>query len=256
MCLGDLVGARASMEAALLRHDELGPECELDRPSSAAYEDANTLAHLAWLDWLMEGSAAALARVGKAVERGDASPRAFTKVYSLGLSAMVCQMAGRGHEATLLAQRSGAIAAQCGFTYWTTISSAVCSWARTIEAGSCDALRDLRHALVAYQRTQGTILLPYLLGLLADAELATGSARLALDALEAAEDCARATGARFYHPTNLLARGRILAECARREEALLCVRQARQMATADGALALAGTAAKLEHGLSANLVSK
>ncbi|MGH7154954.1 MAG: hypothetical protein ACREF3_13595, partial [Acetobacteraceae bacterium] len=87
------------------------------------------------------------------------------------------------------------------------------------------------------------ILLPYLLALLAEAESVAGSRAAALNTLTEAESVADAIGARLFLPGLLLRRGRLL----RGREGLDVLARARQLAVAQGAVALAAVIEKAAH---------
>ena len=163
MCAGDLSGARTLFETALARQIAAFNEGVSDAGLGMAYDDANTLAHLAWLDWLAEGPDAAIARATLAASRATSSPRPLTTVYALGIAAIVLQLAGDVEGARHLATCTSKIAADRRFNYWTSVADAVISWAGVVCDGSSDALAHLRAALANHQRTQGNILRPYLL---------------------------------------------------------------------------------------------
>jgi class 3 adenylate cyclase len=242
MCIGDLPAARALLETALARQTDASTGGSSDAGLGMAYDDANTLAHLAWLDWLTDGADAAIARARLAASRATISPRPLTTAYALGIAAIVLQCAGDADGARQLAMRTRTIAAERRFSYWTPVADALINWAAVVCDNSPDALDDLRGALANYQRIQGNILRPYLLGLLADAEYTTGAGELALSSLQLADRVATAAGARFYQPILSLARGRMLAALGGTADSIATLEAARTEAIFQGAAALVATA--------------
>jgi ATP/maltotriose-dependent transcriptional regulator MalT len=167
----------------------------------------------------------------------------LTTAYALGISAIALQSAGDPEGARQLAGRTSEIAADRRLSYWTSVADALISWLRVVRDGCPEALHDLRRALAGYRRTQGNILRPYLLGLLAEAEQAAGFETLALDTLRTAERVAHASGARFYQPMLSLSCSRILAVRGDSEGAAFALRAAHRHALSQRAFALAKEAA-------------
>jgi class 3 adenylate cyclase/tetratricopeptide (TPR) repeat protein len=244
MCRGDLMGARTLLEASLARHIAAEAGSADGKVASLAFDDAYTLAHLAWLDWLTEGAEAALARTELAAARAELAPRPLTTAYSLGICAMVHQMAGDRDGAARLAERCAAISSDRGFTYWIAMSEALRHWARAVRKHpAADALDGLQAALVSYQRTQSLIFRPYVLALLAEAKHAAGSSAAALEALDRANRVAVGIGARLYAPTLLRTRGHVLLAAGDAEGAHRAIQASHAEALALGATALAGICA-------------
>ena len=138
--------------------------------------------------------------------------------------------------------RTSKIAADRQFNYWTSVADAVISWAGVVCDGSSDALAHLRAALANHQRTQGNILRPYLLGVLAEAEHVAGFGDLALGSLQLAGQVATTAGARFYQPVLSVHRGRMLAARGDTSGAIAALDAAHSEALSQGAVALAATA--------------
>ena len=161
MCAGDLSGARTLFETALARQIAAFNEGVSDAGLGMAYDDANTLAHLAWFDGL-----------GRPMRRraGNSCSDRSKLVATPALHRVrgrdrrnVLQLAGDVEEQDTSQTRTGKIAAERRFNYWTSVADAVISWAGVVCDGSSDALAHLRAALANHQRTQGNILRPYLL---------------------------------------------------------------------------------------------
>ncbi len=232
MSQGRLTEAAAMMESALARH--------LGMPESrrySEYEDASILIHLAWLDWLIHGREAMAQRVARAVARVPGAPP-LRATYVLGFAAVAWQLADDPMEAAGYAERSGAIAREHGIVYWIAMADALAGWAAA-RRGEREGLVLLREAVAAYDRTQGRVLLPYLLALVAGAEHRVGSGSEALAALERAESVVSAIGAGLYRAPLLRLRARLMTGVVR--DRLL--EEARAAAEAQGAMAFAALVA-------------
>ncbi len=228
MCQGKLVSAEATMESALARHLELeADQRDKDR------EDASILAHLAWLDWLIRGRDAMLRRAASAASRVSEA-RPLKASYVLGFVAVAQQLAGSPEETARFAEQSGAIAREHGLVYWIAMADALIGWSKAVRLDP-DGLGLLHKALTDYDRTQGQVLLPYLLGLLAEAELLVGDRAAALAALNRADAVRLAIGSDLYRAPLLRLRARLLDGQAR-NNALL---EAKHIAEEQGAAAFA-----------------
>jgi hypothetical protein len=226
MCQGRLAEAAAMMEAALARHLAM-PEAQ----RLSVYEDASILIHLAWLDWMIHGRDAMTRRIALAVGRLAGAPP-LRAAYVLGFAAVAHQLDGDPDATAEYAARSGAIAREHGIVYWIAMADALAGWAAAAQ-GSHDGLMLLREAVAAYDRTQGRVLLPYLLALLTRAELAVGSQTEAMAALDRADSVVAAIGTGLYRAPLLRLRARLTAGSGR--DALL--RDARRVAEEQGAWA-------------------
>jgi len=232
MCEGDLAEARVLLEAALARQTAVS---DADANQELAFDDVTTLGTLAWLDWLTDGPGASLTRARQTAARAETSTRPLSAAYAFGFAAIAHQLSGDSDGAQHMAERCGAIAGARGFVYWIIMADALRGWSEAVRDHVPSGALRLRQALAEYHRTQSEILRPYLLGLLAEAEHATGSDAAAHEALDRAEAVAIAIGARLFLPTLLMLRGRLLSGTA----AIRALSAARKEALTQGATALA-----------------
>lgn len=233
LCEGRLTEAEALLESSLARHARLDP-AERD----AQRDDALVLSHLAWSDWFTKGAAATMARAELAAARADmGSPLHAT--YALGFVAVAHQICGDREGAARYASQSGAIARERGIVYWIAMADAVIGWSDAIR-GDASGLGVLRTAIADYDRTQGRVLRPYLLGLLAEAELGLGSRDRALAAISEADAIVNAIGVELYRAP--LLRLRALAQTGSARAVTLLA--AKNTAIAQGARAFAALIAE------------
>jgi hypothetical protein len=229
-CQGKLSEARLLLEAALTSQVSI----EMAQ-GDLAYDEATTLATLAWLDWLTLGDAAALSRAAQAAGRAEVSPRPLSAAYTFGFVAIVHQLCSDWEGAERFAVRCKSIASERHIIYFMAVADALIGWCQALRDRSAVGLERLRNAVMQYGDLQSEILLPYLLGLLAEAEHAIGSDTAALAALDRADAVVAAIGAYVYKPGLLLARSRIQD----RDTALRVLPLALEAATEQGATALA-----------------
>ena len=225
LCQGRIAEARVQLLSAIV-HDGARTRVEDD-------DNALTLGHLAWVDWLTEGAAAALERARRAAALIGDDSRPLSAAYALGFVAVVHQLAGDRAGTAHFAQRCRAIAEPRGMAYWIAMANALAGWSEAT-GGSGDGLARLRNAIGDYSRTQGLVLKPYLLGLLAEAEQAAGTAEAAARALDEAAAVVDRIGADLFRPVLLRLQARNLAGPERQE----VLRAAQQIAEAQGAASI------------------
>lgn len=227
-CQGRLIDAAASMSSALARHRGLDPAIRMSN-----YEDGSILAHLAWVEWLIDGPEAMQQRASAALARIDGAPP-LRAAYVRGVVAFAHQAAGEPEPVARLAAESEAIAQEYGIVYWIAVAGALSGWA-AVARGDRAGLECLRAAVAAYDRTQGQVMLPYLLGLLAEAEVWSGGREEASAALDRADAVVSGIGVALYRAPLLRLRSRLLSGAERDA----CLEEARSVALAQGAAAFA-----------------
>lgn len=183
-------------------------------PASAAGDDSTVRGPviLALVAWMVEGDKQALAITDAMAVQAAAFPRPMTKVYGLGFASFLQQLCGNFEAAHRLATMSGQLAGDRRNPYWVSLASIVCGWAEVV--GQADrtgrGLDRIRRGLKDYEDTQSTVMHPYGLLLLAEAEGALGDASSALDTLERALAVSKSIGAEFYVSIVQMRRGMIL----------------------------------------------
>jgi hypothetical protein len=210
-CQGELAKAEQGLLQALAGVDaaQLGPY------AAVAGQDprAVALANLCWLDLWRHGSAAAGDRAEQAVAAGRASPHPVSGCYALVFASLAMQEAGRWAEALDVAREALALAEAKGILYWVAMSRIAIGRDGVVRGGREGALvgRDaMREGLKRYRQTQGELLRPNILGLIAEAELALGDETAAASALEEAVVVAERLGAAGFLPSLLLQQARLL----------------------------------------------
>lgn len=238
MCMGRLAEAVAMMESAVRRYASMDAE-QLQR----AGQEERVLAQLAWLDWLIHGRETMHERAELAAKWVVGS-RPVRAAYVLGMIAVAHQWAGDAAMVAHFAAQSGSIAREHGFAYWIAMADALSGWS-LVTHDDIAGLAQLRQAVRDYDKTQGQVMLPYLLGLLAEAELRLGVRTAALAALDRADSVVAAIGAALYRAPLLRLRAR-LSEGADRADLL---HRAQQVAVEQGATAFASAIGAERHGL-------
>ena len=240
-CQGRLVEAEQGLQQALNSVDP----AHLAEYASVAAQDprALALANLCWLDLWRHGPAAAVERARQAVDAARASPHPVSGCYALVFAAIALQEAGQWSDAVQYAQEAQAIAEDKGIAYWVAMSRVAIGRDGVARGGRDGALAGrmaMREGLTLYRQTQGEVLLPKILGMIAEAELALGNMTEAAAALKEAIMLAERLGAAGFIPALLLQQAALPdPEPGLREERL---RRAIEVADAQGALHIAATA--------------
>jgi hypothetical protein len=235
LCEGRIAEGRALLESALIHRSAADGRTPILNDRVVNDDDASTLGHLAWVDWLTQGREAALQRAALAAASVGEEYRPFSAAYALGVVAIVHQLARDPAGAAHFAARCGAIAEARGMVYWVAMARALAGWSAAM-AGEPAGLVQLRAAIQEYRHTQGEVLRPYLLGLLAEAEQTAGSRDAALAALDEAAAVAERIGVELFRAPLLLLRSRLLTGASRQQ----ILAEARRIAELQGAPALAG----------------
>ena len=149
-------------------------------------------------------------RAEVAAEAARASPHPVSRCYGLVFAALVLQQAGQFDEALDLANRALAIAGEKGFSYWVAMGAVAIAYDQVVRGQNLMAGREaLRGGLASYRETQGELLRPYILSLLAEAEAALGDIGAAKAAMQEATEVAFALEARGFLPDLLFRQARL-----------------------------------------------
>jgi tetratricopeptide (TPR) repeat protein len=199
------------------------------------------LANLCWLAPPQYGLAVAAERAEAAAAAARRSPHPVSACYGLVFAALVLQQAGQLDEALRLADRALAVAREKGFAYWVAMGKVAAGYDQVVRRGDLAAGRDaIRVGMASYRETQGELLRPFILSLLAEADAALGETEAAQAAIREATDTATVLEARGFLPGLLLRQAQLLPGPSRTHRRELLER-ALGVARAQGAEAMART---------------
>jgi hypothetical protein len=155
---------------------------------------------------------------------------------------MVLQQAGQLDEALRLADQALAVAGEKGFAYWVAVGKVAAGYDQVLRRGDLAAGREaIRIGMASYRETQGELLRPFILSLLAEAEAALGAVDAAQAAIREAADVATALEAWGFLPALLLRQAQLLAGATSRAQRCDLLERALGLARAQGAEAVART---------------
>ena len=225
--LADLAGARKHLEQALAPPLDAtdGIRCR-GLPRVAVY--------LAWVHWYSGFPTQALRSADEVIRLAGLVDSPHSSVFALGYASWVRFLCGDVERAVELAQRQAVLSRDHGLVYWRLLAEFTQGRAQVRAGDATAGMTAMRRAIDAMRTGGGQVGQPYLLCLLAQAQLSAGQAAEASTSLAAANTMA-AHGNALY-----------AAEALRLEGEALLVQGAGRLARGDAAqcfaagLALAG----------------
>ena len=242
-CMGRLAEADQDLAHALNAFNA----ARLEEHIATAGHDPQVLAlaNLCWLAPSQHGLAVAVERAEAAAAAAESSPHSVSACYGLVFAALVLQQAGQFDKALDLAARALAIADGKGFAYWVAMGKVAIGYDQVVRRRNLAEGREtIRLGMANYRETQGELLRPYILSLLAEAQAALGEAEAAQAAMREAIDLATALEANGFLPELLLRQTRLLAGPALQAQRRELLQRTLAMAQAQGAEAVARMAAE------------
>jgi tetratricopeptide (TPR) repeat protein len=232
-CMGQMAEAEAGFARALAAFDP----ARHDEHVTVAGNDPRVLAlaNLCWLDLPRHGAARAARRADEAVAAAETCPHAVSACYGFVFAAVALQHAGRWEEALLLAERAGRTAEEKGIAYWIALSQAVIGRDQVHRGAAAAARATIARSLEGYRETQGELLRPFILSVLAEAHLGMGAQDAAEATLREAVEVARTLEAEGFIPALLLRLAQLMGTPDRRPGRRGLLRAALAAARAQGA---------------------
>jgi tetratricopeptide (TPR) repeat protein len=164
--------------------------------------------------------------------------------YGLDFAALILQQAGQVDKALHFANQALHIAGEKGFAYWVAMGRVAVGYDQIVRRVNLQGGREeILKGLTSYRETQGELLRPFILSLVADAEAAFGEIEAAQAALREAVELATALEARGFLPELILRQARLCGHLSQVERQTFLER-AIAVAQAQGAEAIALEAAR------------
>jgi class 3 adenylate cyclase/tetratricopeptide (TPR) repeat protein len=239
-CMGRLAEAEQDLARALNAFDPT----RLEEHIATAGHDPQVLAlaNLCWLAPPQHGLAVAAERAAGGDGAARRAKNPVSACYGLVFAALVLQQAGQLDEALRLADRALAVAGEKGFAYWVAMGKVAVGYDQVVRRGDLAAGREvIRIGMASYRETQGELLRPFILSLLAEAEAALGEVEAAQAAIREATDVATVLEARGFLPGLLLRQAQLLTGTASRAQLRELLERALGVARAQGAEAMVRT---------------
>ena len=214
-CLGELAAGRALLATVVADADACSPGGGSD-VIALAYSN------LAINAMLTGPAATALAEAEAAVRRARQGGHSLSLAYAAGIAATVSQTLGEVEGVRRLAAEVAAVALDRSITYWSALARILNGWVHAMDGAAEEGVAWIRAGISLYISTQGAVLLPYALGLLADALALAGDHAGAREAARTAIERATELGGAAFIPdllrrlgalgeTEAFARGEALA---------------------------------------------
>ena len=236
---GELADVHAHAQAGLALYDA---KVHQAMASSYGNHDASTCAmYFSALAFALAGEderARAMADQVIAVARTLNDP--FSLALALYFAAAAAQMLGDVALAAERAEASRALASEHDLALPDAWSTGVLGWCKVVSGDAEGGVALLSEAIAALNATQSRHFLSYLLGLLAQAQIAAGNHAAAMQAVEEGIALASASGERYYGAELHRLRGELLSASPHGDvrKAQASFRAAIDMATRQGAAAL------------------
>jgi tetratricopeptide (TPR) repeat protein len=242
-CMGQLADAEQDLVRALNAFDP----ARLEKHIATAGHDPHVLAlaNLCWLALPHYGLAVAAEQAREAAAAAQSSPHPVSACYGLVFAALILQQAGQLDEALRLADQALVVADEKGFAYWVAMGKVAAGYDHVVRRRNLETGREaIRVGMASYRETQGELLRPFILSLLAEAEAALGQVEAAQAAMREAIVVATSLEARGFLPELLLRQARLLTGSAPRAQRWELLERALAGARKQGAEAVARAAAE------------
>ncbi len=214
--VGRLQEAAVQLEHALARYDE-----SRHRLLAFVYgsDHATTCScFLALAKWILGDAEGALDQIQWGVRYAEGLAHAFSLAQALGYLAIVHVLAREYESARAVARRMLALAERHSFSRMVSQSSFLLAVTRTGRGNAKRAARDMFVAAEAYNEGAGNYR-PLALTLCAQAHTHTGTPRVGLDLIAAAEKATAASGERWAEAELFRVKGELLAQAGNLDDA-------------------------------------
>jgi class 3 adenylate cyclase/tetratricopeptide (TPR) repeat protein len=207
-CMGNPAGAEDDLARALQAVEPVRMEAHI---LTAGHDpQVLALANLCWLALPRHGVGVATRRAEAAAAAAQGSSHSVSACYGLIFAALVLQQAGQVDKALQFANQALDIAGEKGFAYWVAMGKVAIGYDQIVRRENLQGGREaILKGLASYRETQGELLRPFILSLVAEAEAAFGDIEAAQAALREAVDVATSLEARGFLPELILRQARL-----------------------------------------------
>lgn len=175
-------------------------------------------AHRGWALWFLGYPDSARHSYRKALSLAQEAGLPFALAGAHWHVAFVELLCGNASEALRLADRGLALAAEHGFPFWHTLTTALRGWAQMDLGSPAAGVEDLRAALALFDSSGLNLAKPLLLALLAGGGLRLGRFTEGLTAVEGGLLLTQTTLDRFYEPELWRLKGELLLAQSREKK--------------------------------------
>ncbi len=204
--LGDLVSARVQLDEGMALYDSQ------KRHSLRALQDPGVacLSYKASVLWLLGYPDQALEASNQALALAHSLAHPFSLAYALGIRALICLFRGETNEVREYAESMYDLGSHQGMPYWTMVGEVLRAWTLMQQGELRKGISYMRQALATYSATGATLMTPYWLVLLAQAQAKIGQTEKAIGLLRKAQTIAE-SGSELWCLAELLRlRGELL----------------------------------------------
>ena len=167
------------------------------------------LSQAAWTLWIHGYPERALRRNEEAIALARELSHPYSLAAALGFGAMVPQFYRNAEKTLELADAAVKLSTEREFAYWAAWSRVMRGWA-LIEGGQpTDGIVEIREGFAVFRATGAGVMVPYFLGLLAEAHAKAGQAREGLIVLAEAQAAVDSSRERWWEPELYRLRGEL-----------------------------------------------
>jgi class 3 adenylate cyclase/predicted ATPase len=145
------------------------------------------LSQAAWVLWIRGYPDQALKRNDEAITLGQKLSHPYSLTAALDFGAMVHQLCQDGQATRERAEAAIALSTEQEFAYWTTWGFVLRGWALTEHGQVKDGIVQIQQGVTAFRATGAEVMVPYFLGLLAEAYGKSGQSDRGLSVLDEAQ---------------------------------------------------------------------
>jgi DNA-binding winged helix-turn-helix (wHTH) protein/predicted ATPase len=226
--IGDFESARTHLEQGASLYDP----AQIDTHLFLYGHDPRVVVRCfnAWALWSLGFSELALETIREAFALAEQLRHPETQCFARFFSAWIHQLRRESEETLEYAEAAIELAGKYGFAQWGAFGSSLRGWALSELGRVEEGITQMRQTLDIYRAIGSEISRPHFLALLAEALMATGELKEALQAVDEGVSVADATGQRYYEAELHHLKGRLMLALAGKDQARACFRQAIELA--------------------------
>jgi predicted ATPase len=156
------------------------------------------LAQAAWTIWIRGYPERALKKYDEALRWATEISHPYSLVAAFDFGAMVHQLRRDAQATVERAESAIRLSTEQQFAYWTAWGCILRGWALTQREQVAEGIAQMKEALSAFRATGAEVMVPYFLGLLADAYCSAGQIEEGLKVLLEAQAAVSASEERFW----------------------------------------------------------
>ncbi|HYL59889.1 MAG TPA: AAA family ATPase [Candidatus Acidoferrales bacterium] len=204
--LADLSAGMEHLDYVIVHHDTT------QNGSLAFGQDPKVvcLSQAAWTVWLLGYPEQALKRNDEAIALAQQLGHPYSLAAALNFGSMVVQLRHDVQMTAELAEAGGKLSSEHEFPYWMIWSSVMRGWVMTQRGQVADGIAQMREGVAAFRATGAEVMVPYFLGLLAEAHANAGQQTEGLSVVEEAQTVVNRSRECWWEPELCRLKGELM----------------------------------------------